>query len=104
MTDWTEVEADWIGMSVLIGLTWLNADESFDAQEQMHGRIVSASRTEGFVIALEGKGAGQTYSLPPDLRSFKPAPAGEYRLKSTGEVLVDPDLLTSWTITRPARV
>jgi len=41
--------------------------------------------------------------LPPDLRAFRKAEPGEYRLKSSDEVVVDPDYLASWTITRPAR-
>jgi len=39
--------------------------------------------------------------LPPDLRAFQDAPPGEYRLRSTGEVVVDPDFISSWTINRP---
>jgi hypothetical protein len=35
------------------------------------------------------------------MRAFQPAPPGEYRLKSTGEIVVDPDLLSTWTIRRP---
>jgi hypothetical protein len=32
---------------------------------------------------------------------MKQAPVGEYRLKSTGEVVVNPDYVASWTITEP---
>lgn len=103
MTDWDDVEAAWIGKSVLIGLTWLHPDGSLDSQEQMFGRITSASRDQGFLIALEGERTGETRSLPPDLRSFRVAPPGDYRLRSTGEVVVDPDLLTNWTGSRPPR-
>ena len=27
---------------------------------------------------------------------------GEYHFKSTGEIVVNPDFMTSWTITRPS--
>jgi len=37
-------------------------------------------------------------SLPPDLRSLKPAPAGEYRLRATGEIVRDPDYLATWVV------
>ena len=45
---------------------------------------------------------GELLTLPPDLRPFQPAPAGSYRLRSTGEVVLDPDYLATWTIRRPA--
>jgi hypothetical protein len=42
---------------------------------------------------------GSFYWLPPDGRAFEEAPPGEYRLRSTGEVVIDPDYLATWTIT-----
>jgi hypothetical protein len=50
---------------------------------------------------LAGARAGETYGLPPDLRSLKPAPAGEYRLRSTHEIVRDPDYLATWVIEQP---
>ncbi|HEX8662043.1 MAG TPA: hypothetical protein VF686_09250 [Brevundimonas sp.] len=103
MTDWLEAETDWVGRRVLVGLTFLHPDESFDRQEQMFGRIVSMDRSNGVEVALEGQRVGETFWLPPDLRPFSEAAPGEYRLRSTGETVVDPDLLATWTITAPAR-
>jgi len=40
--------------------------------------------------------------LPPEPEAYEPAPPGEYRLRSTGEVVVDPDYLTTWTVGSPA--
>jgi hypothetical protein len=37
-----------------------------------------------------------TFTLPPDFRSLELAKRGEYRLKSTGEVINDPDYLSYW--------
>jgi hypothetical protein len=39
---------------------------------------------------------GTAYDLPPDVRSFENALPGEYRLRSTGEVIVNPDFTASW--------
>jgi len=62
-----------------------------------HGR-----HPKGIEIALEGSRAGETYRLPPDMRAFFPATKGEYRLRSTGEVVVDPDFFTTtWSVQRP---
>ena len=63
----------------------------------MFGRVASADRS-GIAIRLDGQRAGEIFNLPPDLRSFERASPGEYRLKSTGEMVVDPDYLCTWTI------
>jgi hypothetical protein len=34
--------------------------------------------------------------VPTGLTAFRPAPGGSYRLASTGQVVTDPFLLTSW--------
>jgi hypothetical protein len=52
-------------------------------------------------VAVRRAEASGVYWLPPDLRGWKPAPPGEYRLKSTGEVVVDPDYLAAWTVVQP---
>lgn len=71
-------------------------EEEFIRQEQMHGVIVRVSRYEGIVVQL---GSGEEKKLPPDLALLQPASPGEYRLASTGEVLVNPDYLTTWATT-----
>lgn len=94
-----ELAAELIGKHVLIGLTYELADGDVESQHQLHGLVV---RCDESTIAIEPWGGGELFTLPPDLRSFQRAPAGEYRLRSTGEVVVDPDYLASWTVTRPA--
>ena len=44
---------------------------------------------------------GDEFTLPPDLKNVKKAPAGEYKLHSTGEVVVNPDLLSTWNLYAP---
>lgn len=89
-----------LGKSVLIGLTYLDHDGWILEQRQLHGTIVSFHRTRGFGIRLAGKRSGETYTLPPDTRAFEEANPGEYRLRSTGEIVVDPDFISTWTITK----
>jgi hypothetical protein len=100
---WDQEEADWlIGKSVLVGITWLEPDnETLKAQGQYYGKIVAADKQNGIKIECEGTWAGRTMGLPPDLRAFRPADPGEYKLRSTGEVVTDPDVLSTWTITAP---
>ena len=93
--DWASL----VGKRVLVGLTVRTA--GVDAElEQFHGRIVSADAKNGLKIALLGRTEPSTCWLPPDLRSFHPAPPGDYRLRSTGEIVTDPDYLTTWFVDR----
>jgi hypothetical protein len=97
----SESAASMVGKYVLIGMTYVDATGKVVEQRQLLGRIVATDAKRGITIELKGKRDGEVYCLPPDLRSFKDAPRGEYRLRSTGEVIVNPDLLTTWTINGP---
>ena len=90
-----------VGKYVLIGLTYYDADGGLVEQLQMHGTIVAAVAGRGIDVALKGTRLGQTYTLPPDLRALQPARPGEYRLRSTGEVITDPDVTCAWSVTKP---
>jgi hypothetical protein len=93
-----------VGKYVLIGLTYLAPDEkTVTSQQQYHGRITKADQGAGLTIECEGVSAGKTLLLPPDLRAFRLASRGEYTLRSTGEVIADPDILTTWSITQPPK-
>jgi len=93
--------AAYVGKYVLITLTYFDEDGDVVAQPQVHGIIVSADRARGFAVALQGVWEGETFWLPPDVRGFSPARRGEYRLNSTSEIIYDPDLISTWEITRP---
>jgi hypothetical protein len=88
-----------IGKHIIIGITRLTADDEPLGQQQMHGDIVAVDEMKGICIRLAG--SGEMHWLPPDLRSIRVAPLGEYRFRSTGEVVVNPDLMTTWTIKSP---
>ena len=91
-----------VGKYVLVGVTYLDQQDKFIEQKQVHGRIMSAHEKQGFAVELEGKRKGEIFWLPPDLRPFQEAKPGEYKLRSTGEVVVDPDLLATWTVKQPS--
>src|SRR5215210_6328706 len=98
--DWDEHQAaTLVGKHALVGLTYVNADGTVRRQVQVHGRITAVDET---MVTMSLAGSGEVFTLPPALAAFEPAPPGEYSLRSTGEVVVDPDLLASFTITRPA--
>jgi hypothetical protein len=85
-----------VGKHVLVGLTYLDNDGSLIEQKQRHGVIVSADDEGVCVRVAESE---EELWLPPDLESFQEADEGDYRLRETGEVVSDPDLLVSYTIT-----
>lgn len=91
--------ASYIGKHLLVGVTYLDHNEQLLEQKQFHGDIVRINDHEGIVIKL--RGSGDEFKLPPDINSLKPAPEGDYRLRATGEVVVNPDLMTTWTRTKP---
>jgi hypothetical protein len=95
-----DLAQSYVGRTIIIGLTYLDHAGNLVEQRQLHGEVISAYR-KGIVIALAGKYAGQTWNMPPALESIRGAPAGEYRFRETGEVVVDPDLMATWTITAP---
>lgn len=105
-----------VGKTILVGVTFLENDGDFVSMIQFSGHIVSADKHKGIVIASENlkeviglipetslKSSEDTYALPPDLSSLQIAPEGEYRLKSTGEVFINPDFLTTWKLTAPEK-
>jgi hypothetical protein len=86
-----------LGKRLLVGLTVLSRDAGPIEQRQYVGTLTAVDPHRGLQLTLDD---GTTSWLPPDARSLEEAPPGEYRLRSTGEVVGDPDYLCSWTITR----
>jgi hypothetical protein len=91
------------GKIVLVGLAYFEAEaEEPLEQQQLFGRVVHADEHSGILLSLQGLRHGEQYNLPPDTRSFREAPPGEYRLRSTGEVVVDPDFTVTFSIRKQA--
>ncbi|MGN6308491.1 MAG: hypothetical protein ACTHNN_02910 [Xanthobacteraceae bacterium] len=98
---WDEQKAASLdGALVLIGLT-VEAPEG-STLSQFYGTVIEVDPRSGVLLRLEGTRSGETYRLPPDLNAFFPARPGEYRLRSIGEVVRDPDFTAQWTITPPS--
>ena len=92
-----------IGKYVLVGITYVDAKGEVKNTVQCHGPIVR-SDASGVAIKCEGlTWNGQEAVFPPDSRSYEPASPGEYKLKSTGEVVIDPDIVMSWTVQAPQK-
>jgi len=99
---WDQAVADdLLGRTVIVGLTYVNDADEVTRRVQMYGVIGLADSTEGLRLDLQGAKAGQTYWLPPQVDNFEPAQPGVYRLKETGEEVVDPDFISTWTLHAP---
>ena len=103
---WDDDQArELVGKTVLLGLTFATSDGDVVEQVQRHGVVEQVDRDEGIGVRLVGPGRPwdhELYRLPPDLRPFSKAAPGAYRLRSTGETVVDPDFTSTWEIRSPA--
>jgi hypothetical protein len=87
-----------LGKTVLVGIT---------KEARSRQKPSTQSQVAGTIENIDSKGIrlrlcdGSAYDLPPDIRSFENALPGEYRLRSTGEVISDPDFTCTWTIIYP---
>ncbi len=88
--------SDLLGKTILVGITYYTRDNEILEQKQYWGTVIEANEQQ---ILFRQKN-GELFGLPPDLRSTKPAPKGEYRLRSTGETVVDPDFTSTWSVYR----
>lgn len=84
------------GKHILVGLTYKDSAGRVTEQLQFDGHIARINEQEGIVIFR--RDTGREFTLPAELASLRPAAPGEYRLRSTGEVVRDPDVLATWTI------
>jgi hypothetical protein len=83
-----------LGKLVLVGITRVSTAGEAISHLQYHGRISGVS-AEGIQIETA---AGKTMTLPPALDSLQPAAPGEYRERSSGDVVVNPDFISTWQI------
>jgi hypothetical protein len=87
---------DLIGKRVIIGITRRSHDEKILAVDQLHGVVTSMDDVIHVRLA-----SGKDFTLPPAPETFQKAAPGHYRLRSTGEVVVDPDFTSSWSVIAP---
>lgn len=88
----------YIGKHLLVGLTYIDADDQISHRAEVHGAITRITDEGIFIEQADGSGE---FSLPPDISSLRPAAPGIYRLRTTGEELHDPDFVCTWTIKAP---
>jgi hypothetical protein len=62
---------------------------------EFHGTVESVRED---VVEVRRADNGEIFTLPPAPEAYEPAPPGEYRLKTTGEVVVNPDFTCVMTV------
>ena len=87
-----------IGKVVLVGVTRYGGDGQVKGLEQYAGTVLRISADEGVVLADEND--GHERYLPPMLDQYQPAEPGEYRMRTSGMIVVDPDYRPPGTCTR----
>jgi hypothetical protein len=92
-----------VGKVLLVGLTIESAGATAFQQHQFYGTGISADRRKCVALSLLGNRSGESYNLPPDTRSIRVAAPGTYRIRATGEVVIEPDLTATFSVTGPAR-
>jgi len=90
-----------LGKTVVVGVTHVAADgKTVTGREQFHGFIMTAVEGKGIEVAcLSGPHEGETVMLPPVTAPYLDAKPGDYTLKPSGEVVKNPALTVSWTVT-----
>jgi hypothetical protein len=94
-----DLASTYLGKYILVGVSYYDHAGNFIEQVQMHGVIDSIS-SEGMKIALRGTREGETWTMPPNLDSVSIANPGIYSLRSTGEEIENPDLVSTWNVTK----
>jgi hypothetical protein len=89
-----------IGKRVLVGLTYRSHADEVLRTEQFHGKVIRVSKSEGIVLLVGD--LNEERCLPPDLSRLEVASPGEYRLRSTGQAVLNPDYLATWTVRPPS--
>ena len=83
------------GKVFLIGLTFIDEDEKLVEQYQTSGTVVELTEN-GFLKF--NRNDGSVFQLPYDKKAINEAAKGEYKEKATGNIITDPDYITTWTI------
>jgi SMI1-KNR4 cell-wall len=85
-----------LGKRVLVGITVLSPDEDEVVERHSFAGTVAHVEPGGIELKLDDQ---TSYWLPPDATALREAAPGEYSLRDTGQTIVDPDYVATWTIT-----
>jgi hypothetical protein len=84
--------ADDIGKRILVGMTHVDRTDSHELAKSQQLGTIFAVAVDAIHVRWE---SGDETTLPLKVVDAKP---GTYRLRSSGKFVVDPDLLSAWTV------
>lgn len=97
-----EKAASLLGSFVLIGVSYLDGNGELESQLEAYGLVTEVDKLRGIAVKCEGRTwNGEVARFPPSTRIWYEAEPGEYRLRSTGEVIADPAFTTVWSCRSP---
>jgi hypothetical protein len=88
------------GKILLVGITLLDENEELIEQIQVYGPII---RIDEKGVIIKRNGCGSEFGIPSDFNNINEAKPGEYKLRSTGELVVNPDYISSWTVNKATK-
>lgn len=86
-----------IGKVLLIGLSYYSPYGEFIEDKQLYGRVTVAC--DSCITITQAN--GEEFSIPPDLSAIETAVRGDYTLRSTKEIVRNPDYLARYNVTLP---
>ena len=81
----------------LVGITYVDAQ----------GGVIDRDQFAGIVLAVDplvsiDRGEDQAFTLPPEPDAFDRGQPGVYKLRSTGDTILDPEYVSTWTARAPS--
>lgn len=89
-------ESNLKGKSIIVGITYVSSSGEIVDTLQFSG--VLDRLEDGMVFINVNNDEMDEFSLPPDEDSFEPAPEGIYTMRSTGQVVENPEIMSTWTV------
>lgn len=101
---WDNAQEKMVGRTTTVELKHVDATGKTLFYEHTFGTIVSVDKADGVWIDCMGVRTGTKLALPGYLTNFMEAPAGMYRMQTTGEEVENPDFVSTWTLTHKDQV
>lgn len=92
---WRQLRSYLKGKMFLIGLTFIDQEGEIIEQYQTHGTVLRLTVDGFFKIQREDN---SVFQIPYDKDTIKIAKEGEYREKTTGEIIKNPDFIMTWKV------
>jgi hypothetical protein len=84
-----------VGKRLLVGVTYVDPDGTVLGRDQFCGTVLEV--VDG-VVVVERPGEDEPAVLPAEHTAYERAPRGTYTLTRSGESVINPDMMTTWTV------